>query len=280
MKRLLLLAFVAMATVTNGWGQHPDPFVPDNLDEDFYSFIRTPPAVTSGEFAYDFYHYQYGRELRELDGVSEQALSDEAAKLYDVFNKDVIGIDLNEETTPENILLCERAVSDVHKSNKTVKKKYQRIRPFATFHEPSLKPEEDEEVAKTFSYPSGHSSRGYMYALVLCTVMPEKTTQIMRRAQQYAYNRVICGHHWKSDTDASLVLASTMFAYIVCTDAYQAQLAKARAEYQALKGESTAVRALDATRKQSVRIYHINGTPTDETTRGIVIENGQKHVAR
>lgn len=87
-----------------------------------------------------------------------------------------------------------------------------------------------------------------MYALVLCTVMPEHTTQIMRRAQQYAYNRVICGHHWKSDTDASLVLASTMFAYIVCTDAYQAQLAKARAEYQALKGDPTAVRALDATR--------------------------------
>lgn len=115
------MAVVAMATVTNGWGQHPDPFVSDNLDEDFYSFIRTPPAVTSGEFAYDFYHYQFGRELRELDGVSEQAISDEAAKLYDVFNKDVIGIDLNEETTPEIILLCERAVSDVHKSNTTVK---------------------------------------------------------------------------------------------------------------------------------------------------------------
>jgi len=33
----------------------------------------------------------------------------------------------------------------------------------------------------------------------------------MDRAQAYAMNRVICGHHWKSDTDASLLLAATIY---------------------------------------------------------------------
>ena len=233
MKKYFLTAIIAVAIVTHlGAQNYPDPFVANDLDEDFYYFVQAPPALTSGEFAYDFYHYQHGRELREIDGISEQALFDEAAQLYEVFDNKVIGFDLSRDTTPEIVLLCERAVSDASKANTTVKKKYQRMRPFATFHDPSLKPEEDEEEAKTFSYPSGHSSRGYMFALALCTVMPEKTPEIMVRAQYYAYNRVICGHHWKSDTDASLLLATAMFANVVCTDEYQAQLKKAREEYQ------------------------------------------------
>ena len=75
------------------------------------------------------------------------------------------------------------------------------------------------------------------FALALCTVVPEHTSEIMLRAQYYALNRVVCGHHWKSDIDASLLLASAMFANIVCTDEYQQQLVKAREEYKRVKEE-------------------------------------------
>ncbi|MBO4431470.1 MAG: phosphatase PAP2 family protein [Bacteroidaceae bacterium] len=284
MKKIFLLAIVAISTVTRLCAQEqkfPEPFVVNDLDEDFYSFIQAPPSLTSGEFAYDFFHYQHGRELREIDGVSEQALFDEAAQLYEVFDNKVIGIELSRESTPEIILLCERVVSDASKANTTVKKKYQRIRPFATFHDPSLKPETDEEEAKTFSYPSGHSSRGYMFALALCTVMPEKTPEIMVRAQDYAYNRVICGHHWKSDTDASLLLATAMFANVVSTDEYQAQLKKARAEYQKIIDGAVGVsEAKLIEHPATTRAYTISGLPADDNSRGIIIQNGQKTMAK
>lgn len=282
MKKYFLTAIIAVAIVTHlGAQNYPAPFVANDLDEDFYYFVQAPPALTSGEFAYDFYHYQHGRELREIDGISEQALFDEAAQLYEVFDNKVIGFDLSRETTPEIVLLCERAVSDASKANTTVKKKYQRMRPFATFHDPSLKPEEDEEEAKTFSYPSGHSSRGYMFALALCTVMPEKTPEIMVRAQYYAYNRVICGHHWKSDTDASLLLATAMFANVVCTDEYQAQLKKAREEYQRIVNGTVDVSgAMIIEHPATRRAYTINGTPADDSTHGIIIQNGQKTMAK
>ena len=284
MKKIFLLAIVAISTVTHLCAQEqkfPEPFVVNDLDEDFYSFIQAPPSLTSGEFAYDFFHYQHGRELREIDGVSEQALFDEAAQLYEVFDNKVIGIELSRESTPEIILLCERVVSDASKANTTVKKKYQRIRPFATFHDPSLKPETDEEEAKTFSYPSGHSSRGYMFALALCTVMPEKTPEIMVRAQDYAYNRVICGHHWKSDTDASLLLATAMFANVVSTDEYQAQLKKARAEYQKIIDGAVGVsEAKLIEHPATTRAYTISGLPADDNSRGIIIQNGQKTMAK
>ena len=182
------------------------------------------------------------------------------------------------QTTPEILLLCERAVTDAMKGNTTVKKKFQRIRPFATFHDPSLKPETDDEEAKTFSYPSGHSTRGYMFALVLCTVMPEKTSEIMDRAQYYAYNRVICCHHWKSDTDASLLLCSALFANVVATEAFQQQLQKARAEYQNLKSDAANVPQAKTVEHPaaSSQAYTTNGTPATADSRGVIIQNGRK----
>lgn len=104
----------------------------------------------------------------------------------------------------------------------------------------------------------------------------------MERAQEYALNRVICGHHWKSDVDASLVLAAAMFANVVCTDEYQAQLKKARAEYKRIIDGGTHIDAPSteaATR--TAAIYDINGRQLNtQPDNGIYIQDGQKRVAR
>lgn len=162
-----------------------------------------------------------------------------------------------------------------------VKEKYQRTRPFATFKEESLKPWTDDEEAKTLSYPSGHSSRGYMFAFALCTVAPQYTTEIMERAQQYALNRVICGHHWKTDTDASLLLAATLFANVVCTDEYQAQLKKAREEYKNLIA-GTPIEAPSAeAATRTAAIYDMNGRQLNEKpNNGVYIQSGQKFISK
>ena len=159
---------------------------------------------------------------------------------------------MGRRTTPEIIRLCERAASDANKANSTVKDEYQRIRPFVTFEEPSLNPDNDASKGESYSYPSGHASRGYAFALALCTVAPEHTSDIMLRAQYYALNRVVCGHHWKSDIDASLLLASAMFANIVCTDEYQQQLVKAREEYKRVKEEQVSAGEGDAMRRKQL----------------------------
>lgn len=96
-------------------------------------------------------------------------------------------------------------------------------------------------------------------------------------------NRVICGHHWKSDTDASLLLAATIFANIACTDAYQAQLKKAREEYSKIvSGAGTRIDApsTDAA-KRTAAIYDMNGRQLNtQPDNGIYIQDGQKRVAR
>lgn len=228
-KRVLLLATLFAAC--GAWAQHHESFLDPQTRPDGTKWIPEPPSVTGGDFANDFYFYQWGMTQRE-GTTGELALWDESARLCDVFSESM-GITLSKgpEGTPEILKLAEAAVADAHAANTRVKEYYRRKRPFATFNQPSLKPEEDDWKATTLSYPSGHSSRGWMFALVLSTVAPERTEALMERARIFALNRVVCGHHWKSDIDASLMLVAGIFANVVVTEAYQTQLQKARAEY-------------------------------------------------
>lgn len=78
--------------------------------------------MVSGEFANDFYFYQWGKTQRE--GITgEQALWDESAELYQVFS-DAMGITLSYSDTPEILLLAEASTSDAYAANKKAKNYY------------------------------------------------------------------------------------------------------------------------------------------------------------
>jgi len=103
--------------------------------------------------------------MRENEQEAISAIWDESVSLEKAFEK-TLGIPLSDGNAPEIVLLCERATTDASNANRKVKNKYQRIRPFATFKDPSLTPWSDPEEETTFSYPSGHTARGFMYAMV------------------------------------------------------------------------------------------------------------------
>ena len=80
-----------------------------------------------------------------------------------------------------------------------LKKNYNCPRPFlfdTTLH-PVCRIDNDT------AYPSGHSLSGYLLAYTLAEIVPEKSQEILNRADDYAHNRLICGVHYKSDTEAS-----------------------------------------------------------------------------
>ncbi len=210
------------------------PYIPDEAHPDGIAYLPAPPAATDAEFYNDFYYYHWGVSQRADSLVSLRAIEDEKGDLPAVFSE-AFGIPLSEELTPEIVTLASRASYDAYYANKRVKDHYQRLRPFVVFNQPSLKPKSDEKRSQTWSYPSGHSSTGYMFAMALCTVNPARTAEIMNRAREYAQNRIICGHHWKSDTEASLLLVAGQFPNIVITEEYQQQLAKARKEFKKLQ---------------------------------------------
>lgn len=279
-KILFVVSLLAVLTDVAAQRTYPDPFLSATDRPDALDWLPEPPALTSGAFANDFYYYQWGRDQR-VDGIGEQALSDESAPLEEVFSE-ALGLTLSPEGTPEILLLVERAVSDVQAVNTGAKNHYQRVRPFATFKEPSLKPWTDEEEAATFSYPSGHSARGYVYAMALCAIAPDRTGTLMARARQYAINRVICGHHWKSDIDASLLLSAGVFATVVGNADFQQQLVKARQEYLRLTADVDAVAAPAVVEPSRAEVYDLQGRrlDTEAATSGVYISNGRKVVVK
>jgi hypothetical protein len=55
--------------------QYHEPFLSDETRPNGLLWLPEPPNLTSAEFTYDFYDYQMGRKLREVNGMGEQALS-------------------------------------------------------------------------------------------------------------------------------------------------------------------------------------------------------------
>ncbi len=80
------------------------------------------------------------------------------------------------------------------------------------------------------SYPSGHAMVGYLMALALAEMVPEKHVQVLERADHYAHNRMVCGVHYASDLEASRVAAYATFGYLLATPRFQKDLAAATEE--------------------------------------------------
>lgn len=235
MKTLYYSAFMLLLTLTANAqdSDYKKYFLTEQECLKGMHFIPAPPAFNSVEFANDIYFYNWGKQQRETPR-GQQAATDEVERLEKVYSE-VIGFTISKEETPDIFWLAQMAVNDGTRANRNVKNHYKRTRPFAYFNEPSLVSQDDDKERSTFSYPSGHTIRGWMYALTLACVVPDSTDVLINRAREYGLSRVICGRHYKSDVDASLILASAVFSRLNSCEAFQEQLKKARKEYAKLR---------------------------------------------
>jgi acid phosphatase (class A) len=259
--------------------KYPDPFLSEEETPDPLLFLPDPPQFMSSEFYNDYYYYQYGKSLRDTD-LGDVAKMYESEPLWAVFSG-AIGVVISPENTPEIYNLASAAVSDAHKVNTIAKNHFARKRPFAQFNEPSLTPETDEEEKTTLSYPSGHTTRGWIFAFSLIAVAPEKTEAIMNVAKDYGMSRVICGHHYKSDIDASYMLASALFVNLAVNDAYKEQLLKAKREYERImKDDVDGINSAEVTKRSMFKgkVFDVFGRTYDNlpSKEGIYIIDNQK----
>ena len=80
------------------------------------------------------------------------------------------------------------------------------------------------------SYPSGHATVGYLSALVLSMMVPEKTQVIRTRADEYARNRVVCGDHYSADLAGSHEAAELILGNMLANPKFQQEFAAAKVE--------------------------------------------------
>ncbi|MBO4819863.1 MAG: phosphatase PAP2 family protein [Prevotella sp.] len=283
MRKIIVMAAVAMMAAMNVSAQDETVTPYFELDQlpKLIEIMPAPPAFDSPEFANDVVRYGWGKQQRQDEERVALAIADaewdDHAKLYLQW-KDAFGLEINETNTPEIWKLMETSLATTDPMRKETKAYYHRQRPFERFDD-TMPSHEEDELRGEGSYPSGHSLRGWGISLLLAQIAPERANEIFSRGWDYCNSRVILGAHWQSDVDASRTAASIGFCALQGSEAFIAQMKKAQVEYAEKTGQAVGVRTLNATQQQSARIYRIDGTPADGTTRGVVIEEGKKHIA-
>jgi acid phosphatase (class A) len=176
-------------------------------------------------------------ELAELHRIEtartpaqvRQAMVDDKEESIFIFRPQ-LGDWFTPQNLPQLAALSARVKNDEGINTAAAKTGFARVRPYNLDHE--LHPVCATKT-KDDSYPSGHTTTGYLMALTLIDMLPEQRDLILTRANDYAYNRLVCGVHYRSDTEASKLLAYAVHAVMATKPAYQQELAAARTELRA-----------------------------------------------
>jgi acid phosphatase (class A) len=139
---------------------------------------------------------------------------------------DLFGPWFESKTLPELAAFLTDVTVDAKRVSDRMKDLYSRKRPPAV--EPTVQPV--VAIPKSNSYPSGHSLRAYVWAAVLGDIFPDRQPDLFARAHRVAWGRVIGGVHFPSDTVGGRIAAQAIVAELRKSPAYQAEVAKCRAE--------------------------------------------------
>ncbi|MEI6810035.1 MAG: phosphatase PAP2 family protein [bacterium] len=137
--------------------------------------------------------------------------------------------------TPETLPLTAALLKKVEKDSKyyteTAKNAFARKRPKAVLGTAKTIVDSGDEG----SYPSGHSTRGMLLAIVISQLLPENEPALMNRGWELGWDRVIAGVHYPSDIVAGRVLGKAIARAMMGNPAFKLDFAKAKAEVSEAK---------------------------------------------
>jgi acid phosphatase (class A) len=198
---------------------------------DLADLIPNPPAVDSAANKAELAELHRIEAARTPDQVAAAKADEDDEDLF--LYRSVLGAGFNPDALPITAELGEHVNNEQSIAGGALKPVFQRVRPYKT--DPTLHPVcALTELAN--SYPSGHALTGYLEGLTLAEIVPEKRTEILARADEFAHNRLVCGVHYPSDVEASRRVAYIVFGYMMATPRFQRDLAAAKAEMHAKLG--------------------------------------------
>lgn len=195
------------------------------------ALLPPPPAAGSAQAAADMETYKSTRALRNTPRwtLATQDANLKFPAAASAFSC-ALGIPVSQEGTPNLNMLLRRTLLDAGLATYAAKDKYNRQRPFVVTGEETCTPAEQPMLSKDGSYPSGHSSIGWAWALVLVQAAPQNMDALLQRGYAFGFSRVVCGVHWQSDVDAGRVIGAATVARLQSDETFKAQVALARDE--------------------------------------------------
>jgi acid phosphatase (class A) len=210
--------------------------VPDSL-----ALLPPPPAEGSPALALDEEVHKGAAVLRDKPRYRLAALDAELVfpKAADAFAC-TLGVPIAEQHTPRLYRLMQRILLDAVTATSGAKNKYLRARPFMVHEEPSCKPEDEARLRTNGSYPSGHATIGWAWALVLAEVDPAHHDAVIARGRAYGESRLVCNVHWQSDIIEGRFLAAAVVSQEHAVAEFRADVEAARKELAAARAKKLA----------------------------------------
>ena len=202
------------------------------------SKIFNEPVVNgvTARYQADVKRYKYAKDTYRGTARGTQAIEDantSDSHMNDIFGE-AAGTVISPSRTPAiHTLIQAVRIRSVECIN-SLKNAYFRARPFVQLNEPSLVPEDEDELRYNSSYPSGHACLSWAMALILSEVAPNRSDLILKRAYDFGYNRLIVGYHWVTDIEVGRQFACTVIANMHTEALFNEQMAAAQAEYDSL----------------------------------------------
>ena len=225
---IALMASLAMLPVFAGTpylaSGHPDGI----------ALLPPPPPPGSGEEAADL------AASRQAFAARTPAETERAKKDYSIaftlFDPSLPPL-FQSGMLPKTQALLSKVRAEIGTIIDAPKNFYKRKRPYQVDEKLDLGAPED-----SLSYPSGHSTRGTVYSLILAEIFPGKSEQILQVGRNIGWDRVLIGKHFLTDIQAGRILGKAIVRELLDTAAFQHDLAEAKAEAaEALKSSEALV---------------------------------------
>jgi hypothetical protein len=168
------------------------------------------------------------RATRKAEGGARWALatSDVNSDSFDHFAC-ALGVKLTPGLAPITARLLDRASAAGVVDE--AKQFYRIPRPYLS--EPSTICEaKTAHLAANPDYPSGHAAGGWMEALILAELAPDRASDILARGRAFGESRLICGSHSLSAVQAGWMAGAAATAALHAQPAFRQDLEAARAE--------------------------------------------------
>jgi acid phosphatase (class A) len=219
--RTISIALLASMSLALAPTSQPAYLAPDNFD--FKALLGDPPADDS---------QQHKDEVNLLLTLQASRTPDEIARCQSevdatVFSfSTVLGPWFNAKDLPITAALMKEVTKQAKIPLSAAKKTWNRVRPMLA--DPRIHP--CVPLEETPSYPSGHATRGILWATLLAEIFPEHRDALMARGKQIGDDRFLAGMHYPSDVVAGQKLGAEIARRFIADDAFKTRLESAKAE--------------------------------------------------